>query len=152
MESDQDTTSAEKAKELSRKWFIDVFNENNTDIIDEILAEDCTFHGPQSLGADDPKEGREGARWFAENFNTLAPDSEFTIHDIFSDGERVAVRWTMEATHEGGWPPMDVEPTGAKVEIRGNNIHHVEDGEIVDIWPQQDTLKMVQAIGAVELK
>lgn len=142
----------ERAKEVSRKWFIEVFNENNTEIIDDILAEDCTFHGPQSLGADDPKPGREGARWFAENFNTLAPDAVFHIHDIFTDGERVAVRWTMDATHEGGWPPLDIEPTGAEVHIRGNNIHHVEDGKLVDIWPQQDTLKMVQAINAVEFK
>jgi predicted ester cyclase len=57
----------------------------------------------------------------------------------------------MEATHTGNWAPFDIEPTGETVSIRGNNIHHVEDGKIVDIWPQQDTLKMTQTIDMVEL-
>ncbi|PCR89581.1 ester cyclase [Natrinema ejinorense] len=142
-------SEADSALEATERWFVEVFNENNPDVIDEIIAEDCTFHGPESLGASD-KQGREGARWFAESFNSAWPDAEFTIHDIFTEDDLVAVRWTMTATHEGEWLPNEIDGgTGAEIELRGNNIHRTSNGKLVDIWPQQDTLKMVTAIDAV---
>jgi predicted ester cyclase len=70
----------------------------------------------------------------------------FTIEDILGADEKVALRWTMTGTHEGG-PMFGVEPTGQEVELTAIEINRFEDGKLIETWTQSDQLGLVQQLG-----
>ncbi|AFO56489.1 putative cyclase [Natrinema sp. J7-2] len=69
-----------------------------------------------------------------------------TIDDLMAADEKVALRWTMTGTHEGG-PLFGVEPTGQEVELTAIEINRFEDGKLIETWTQSDQLGLMQQLG-----
>ena len=74
------------------------------------------------------------------------PDFTVTVHSIIAEGDKVAVRWTVNGTHLGEL--MGIPPTGRPVEFTGATIHRFADGKIVENWWSYDALGMMQQITA----
>ena len=74
------------------------------------------------------------------------PDFWVTVHSIIAEGDKVAVRWTVNGTHLGAL--MGVPPTERPVEFTGATIHRLADGKIVENWWSYDALGMMQQITA----
>jgi predicted ester cyclase len=95
-------------------------------------------------------QGARGPSGFAGNVDELRagfPDIRFTVHDLVAEDDRVAVRWTWEATHAGtfrGWAP-----TGRRVTNSGNAIYQLAGGKIVRVWLETDRLGFFQQIGVI---
>lgn len=54
------------------------------------------------------------------------------IEDIFSDGDKVVVRWTSEADHIGNF--MGIPATNKHITFSGMSIYRIENDKIVDEW------------------
>ena len=65
-----------------------------------------------------------------------------------ADGDTVAVRYTVGGTHSGEY--RDVEPTQQRVEWTGMAMYRVEDGNIAEIWIEEDRLGLLEQLEVVE--
>ena len=114
----------------------------NLDIVDELFAEIYVFRMPGAT-ATGPGEMRE----LATSYKTAFPDMRVTIDDQIAEGERVATRWTAQATHQGLLG--NISPTGNSVTMTGVLIIRFVGGKPVENWQNLDELGMLRQIGAV---
>jgi predicted ester cyclase len=69
------------------------------------------------------------------------PDSRVVISDMIAEGDKVAVRYTIEGTHEGVL--FGVPPTGRPVSIESFTVERVSDDKIWEHWRVTDTMNMI---------
>jgi steroid delta-isomerase-like uncharacterized protein len=84
---------------------------------------------------------------FAAGIRGAIPDLHIRVDDLFSAGDRVAVRITMEGTHTDNG--LGVPPTGNRVRIQGVIIVRIANGQIVEGWNSYDQLGLLRQIGAL---
>lgn len=77
----------------------------------------------------------EFKRWVAEDLSAF-PDMKITIVDNFAEGNKVAVRWTLKATHEKDF--ADFPATHKKFETQGVEIFHFEGNKVKEAWTLSD--------------
>ncbi|HLI50286.1 MAG TPA: ester cyclase [Thermomicrobiaceae bacterium] len=138
-------TSSATNKELARRFLEEIWSTNNyEEVIDEIIAPDFVF----TLSANPFRvEGKEAFKQVVHRNRGAFPDLTYRMVDGVSEGDRVIVRWTMTATHEGTW--VKFEPTGNKVAIKGMSYFRIADGQIAECDVQNQLLTMLIQIGAV---
>jgi predicted ester cyclase len=125
-----------------------VWNTGNVAIVDEIFAPDSISHyatGTAPRSTEDRKRGP--TRW-----RTAVPDFHATIEDIFAEGDKVVVRWTVRGTHRGNLEIPSVgtfPPTGKHISFAGMDIYHCRGGKIVEGWRHMSTLQLVQQFGGM---
>src|SRR5262249_39995540 len=141
--------SAEANKAIARRYWDEVWSAGNVAIVDELFAPDSVAHplgGTASHGAEARQHGT--TRW-----RTAVPDFRGTIDDIFAEGDKVVVRWTVHGTHRGnlefGSLGLTVPPTGKPISFTGMDIYHFRSGKIVELWRHWDRLGLFQQLGVV---
>jgi predicted ester cyclase len=67
------------------------------------------------------------------------------VHDVIAEGDKVAARWTLTATHKGEF--QGIPPTNKKLTLWGINIDRVAGGKFVEGWVSFDMLSMMQQLG-----
>jgi len=71
----------------------------------------------------------------------------YEVHDVFSSGDRVAVRATARGIHSGdhlGFPA-----TGRRFAVPTMHICRVEDGRLAEHWTIRDDLSLLRQVGAI---
>jgi steroid delta-isomerase-like uncharacterized protein len=140
--------SLEENKVIARRYQEEVWGKGNLDLIEQLVAPDFVDHGlPAGM---DP--GFAGARRAVQGALDAFPDGEWTVEDLIAEGDKVVVRWKMQATHEH--PFRGIAPGGKPVTISGITILRLVDGKIVERWVNWDSLALRQPsetanIGAV---
>jgi steroid delta-isomerase-like uncharacterized protein len=135
--------SAEENKDIVRRFW-GVWEEGNIDLVDELLAPDYINHSPAT--PDQPTDP-EGVKAVVGMFRSGMPDLRVVVEDMIAEGDKVAVRYTLEGTHEGEL--FGVPPTGQRLSIKSISIEQVSDGKIREHWRITDTLDMMQQLGVV---
>ena len=108
----------------------------------ELYSDDLTLHGyPPGV------EGKTGANVFYAAFRKALPDVNLTIDDAVSEGDRVAVRYTIRGTHSDEL--MGVPATGRKVEVDGQSFFRFEDGRVAERWQSLDAVGLLTQLGAL---
>jgi steroid delta-isomerase-like uncharacterized protein len=131
-------------KALSRRILEEVWNQQNLDAVDEMIAPNFVQHDPQSpVGV----RGVDAYRQFVRYYLNAFPDCHFTVHDQISEGQTVMTRWTVTSTHRGNLGPIPA--TGRPATITGITCSRVENGKVVESWTNWDTLGMMQQLGVV---
>jgi predicted ester cyclase len=132
--------SAEVNKMLHRRY-VEEFNRRNAAYLDEYFAPGCVYHG---AGGD-----LDVAGFKAQQQGLLAafPDTRLSLDDSVAEGDRVASRFTIRATHTGEL--QGIPPTGRQVTITAIIISRFEDGRAVEEWESMDMLGLMQQIGAI---
>ena len=131
---------------LLYRWFEEVWNQGRLEVVDELAAPDMITHGIVDA-AGNTVAGREAFKEFWRQFRTTFPDVQITVEDGLVDGDRVMVRCTVRATHQG--PGVGVVPTQKPVTFSGMCVGRVRDGQLVEGWNNFDFLSMYQQVGAV---
>jgi steroid delta-isomerase-like uncharacterized protein len=136
---------------LARRWFEEVWNQQRSDTIRELLTAETRCHTEAGM--------HQGHDRFLEHvhspFLAMFPDVKMTIEDTVSEGDRVVVRWRFQGTHTG--KGLGMEPTGRKVSFRGMTWLRFESGKIVegvDCWNLSglmETLRTGNAAPSFEL-
>lgn len=131
---------------LVYKWFNELFNQGNLDVVDDILAPSVEYNGPLSLTPEDV-QGPEDIKEYVRVYQDAFPDIWYSVEHIFGTDEEMGVRWVATGTHESDL--FDIESTGGTFEEDGINVFAIDDGRITHIWSQWDTLRMVQELGVM---
>ncbi len=135
--------SAEENKAIVRQFW-GVWEEGNIDLVDELLAPDYINHTPASP---DQPTGPEGVKGVVAMFRSAIPDLRVVVEDMIAEGDKVAVRYTLEGTHEGEL--FGIPPTGQRLSIKSMSVERVSDGKIREHWRVTDSLDMMQQLGAI---
>lgn len=136
---------AQDAKTLAYRWFEEVWNQGREETIDELFAPDGIAHGLGEGEAD--VRGPEAFKPFARNLRGSLPDIHIRVEDMLAEGDRVALRVSVDGTHKG--EGLGVPPTGRRVRFSGIIIIRVRGGQIVEGWNSWDQLGLLQQIGAI---
>jgi steroid delta-isomerase-like uncharacterized protein len=134
--------SAEENKDLARRSWEMLVNQQNPDAIDELYTPNFVWHEP-----DEDIQGPEEARRFLGMYLSAFPDMRVSVEDEIAEGDKVVTRWTIRGTHRGELMGMD--PTDEQVEIKGITIHRIEGGRIAEEWERYDNLSVMQQLGAI---
>ena len=134
--------STETNKAVVRRYYDEVLNARQVDVLDEIAVADYQENDPLPGQGD----GRQGLKERATVFvDALA--SSFTLEDLIAEGDRVVVRWTNNGTHVGDF--VGIPPTGRSFRIAGIDIHRLDNGRLAEHWHVVDQLTMLQQLGLI---
>jgi steroid delta-isomerase-like uncharacterized protein len=136
---------SEENKALVRRYFEEVWDKGNLDLIDELLTTNFVRHGPS--GTEGEVRGLEGFKGLVTMYRTAFPDLQVPIEDLIAEGDRVVTRWTTRGTNQGEL--MGNAPTGNQASVTGIIIDRLSGGKIEEEWVDYDTLHLMQQIGAV---
>jgi steroid delta-isomerase-like uncharacterized protein len=134
---------AEESRTIVRRY-LDVYERGNVDLLDELLSPDYVNHSPATP---DLPTGPEGVKAVVSMFRSAMPDLVIVIEDTIAESDKVAVRYTLEGTHEGEL--FGVPPTGRRLSIKSITVERVSDGRIREHWRITDSLDMMQQLGVI---
>ncbi len=128
--------------EIVREYTEKVFNEHNPDLASEYVTPDVKWHGG-TLGS---VEGAENLVGLLQGFIGALPDLTAQEQDIVAQGDTVAIRFVVEATHEGEL--LGIAPTGRKVRWDAVDVYRLRDGKISEEWAADDLTAILHQTGA----
>lgn len=135
---------SEQNKAIVRRYLEDVFAGGDLDVIAQLFDPNYVEHDPAS---DEEIRGHDGVRRDLSIYQSALSDLEITVDDQVAEGDRVATRATMRATHVEEL--LGVPPTGNRVRVTGIVLHRVSGGKLVEGWWNWDTLGLLQQIGGI---
>ena len=132
--------------EVMRRWFEEVWNKGREEAIDELFAEDGVANG-LAVETGEPLRGPAGFKPFFQRFRNAFPDIEVIVEDTVSEGDKIAARCRVCATHKGD--TLGFVATNNPVDFTGICIVRVRDGKIVEAWNNFDFMSMSQQLNAI---
>jgi predicted ester cyclase len=139
------TMTSEEKKLLVRRFYEEVVNTGNVDLIEGFIA-------PEYVEVSDGKRyltGIEGAKEHILGVRQTYPDLNIEIERQISEGEWVATCIIVRGTHRGLW--LGIKPTGKMVTYTGVNIDRVIGGRIVEHGGAANMLGPLLDIGAIKI-
>jgi steroid delta-isomerase-like uncharacterized protein len=122
---------------IARSFVEEVFNARRTEVAKNFVTPDIIYHGT----GEEVRSLEEFKKWVSEDLSAF-PDMKITILDSFGEQNKIAIRWTLEATHEKDF--ADFPATHKKFETRGVEILHFEGDKIKEAWTICDMSPLVQ--------
>lgn len=77
-------------------------------------------------------------------FRGAMPDLKIAIEDIIAEGDKVATRYTLEGTHEGGL--FGVSPTGKQLSAKSIAVERVSEDEIQEHRRNTDEMGIMRKL------
>jgi steroid delta-isomerase-like uncharacterized protein len=133
----------EERTQIARRFVEEVWGDGNREVANEIVAADVVHHRRRR----GERLGRDGLFQGLEMYDQAFPNRRFNQDDVMTEGKYVADRWTMTAVHEGDL--FGIPPTGRNITLTGQNRYLIEDGEIVEVWHDEDIQGMVDQLGGL---
>ena len=138
-----DPGDPEANKAIVRRVIDEIWNQQDLDAADELFSADPVNDNPM-----DPTPSTiEAMKQKIGIYLVAFPDMAVTIHDEVAEGGKVAIRWTVDATHGGEFAGLPA--TGNTVQWKGFSIYRIADGKVVEVWWSYNALAILQQIGLV---
>jgi predicted ester cyclase len=84
-----------QCKTIARRFVEEIFNARKTELAKNFVTPDIIYHGM----FEEARDLEEFKQWVAEDLSAF-PDMKITILDDFGEQNKIAIRWTLKATHE----------------------------------------------------
>lgn len=136
------TTETQNAA-IARRWTEDMLTGQNLAVLDEILSPDITY----DAGVFPVLHGRKAVVRAMQALLTAFPDGRYTVDQVITEHDLVAVRWTAMGTHRGTF--LGVPATGNAVTWTGINIYRIACGQIAAGWSEADGVAILQQVGVL---
>jgi len=119
----------------------DVINHDNLEAINDSNFDENVImvSSPENI------VGIEGFKAFYSNFVTGFSNKEFTIVDIFGQGDKLVKHWKFKGTNSGEF--FGMPPTGKDVDIEGTTLVEMKDGKIAKEQDFFDNMVFMQQLG-----
>ena len=127
----------ERNKELVRRW-IAFANTGFAGGFDPFVAADYIGH----MGA--VTMDRADLERLERRFVAAFPDTHHTIDDLIAEGDRVVLRTTARATHQGEFE--GIPRTGRVVEFTGLVAYRIAGDKIAESWGEIDFLRLIREL------
>jgi predicted ester cyclase len=124
-------------KAIVRRYFEEVVDKSNFDILDEIVTTDCVIHRPEA------SEPIRGLRAFRRTLERI-------LH-LIAEEDRVACRLSHRAVNRSEWTSrLGTHPVAGKtVSWPAIAIFRIRDEKIAEEWVNRDELGMLIELGVV---
>ncbi len=86
----------EEVQAVIERFIEEIWNQGNLAAVDGLLSPEIVYHEPMQT-----IQGIEPYSQFVETFRTTFPNAEFTWEDLIIEGDRAALRWDLQAAHQG---------------------------------------------------
>jgi steroid delta-isomerase-like uncharacterized protein len=130
----------EENKAAVRRFYDEVINGRNLDVIDELQTPDGMDHTFGSQGVDASKQ-------FFAMLHSAFPDLHVEVHDLIAEGDLVAARVTYTGTQQGQF--VGIPPTGRHATTAGIDFFRLRDGKQSDHWGGPDLASLLQQLGVI---
>lgn len=137
--------SAEGSKAIAQRFYNEIFNHQNLELLEQFLAPDFVWNAPYDPTA---LHGIESTKAFLNTLFQAFPDYHVTIEDLFSEQEQVAIRWVATGTHKGAF--KGYAATQQEVVIPGISMMKLRHGKLVKYWSMLDNFLVLAQMGAFE--
>jgi steroid delta-isomerase-like uncharacterized protein len=131
---------AQDNKAAVRRFYDEVINGRNVEIVDELLTADSVDHTFGSQGVDASKQ------FFGMLFQAF-PDLRAEVHDVIAEGELAAARVTYSGSHEGEF--IGIPATGRQARVSGVDFFRMQDGRQAEHWGGPDMASLLQQLGVM---
>jgi steroid delta-isomerase-like uncharacterized protein len=139
--------SAEENKAIARR-FVEAlqgfFRTGDVDLVDSVLAENVVQH---ISGMPPEAQSLEGFKQLLPTLRQAFPDALFEVEDLVAEGDKVALRVSWTATHQGEF--FGIPPTITRATVTEMHMFRIADGKVVERWGEWDALGMMQHLGAI---
>lgn len=129
-------------RQLINRYFNEVWNEGQLDVLDELLTPDYINHSP---GIPNPKPGPADLKPIVAAMRVGMPDLHYTILDLVVAEDKVAAQVRVTGTHRGEF--FGIAPTGRAIDVRQMQIEWIRDGKICQHWRLTDDLELLRQLG-----
>lgn len=132
---------AESNKVIARRYFEEILNQGNLDVVASIIAPEFVLHFPMLPR---PVRGHEALKLFVTKLRTGFPDVHYDIDKEAADEDKAAIRWKMSGTHQGEY--LNIPPRNSSVTLQGVTIFRLNEGQIVEAWVNENDLGLMEQI------
>ena len=136
--------SAKHNKAVVLRFWEEVFNARELDLIDSLFTEDYVYHG---AGGQEVRGG-EGLKQFLTMYFKAFPDLRAEIEDIFGEDDKVVSRAMCRGTHKGEL--MGMPPTGKQIAIRVICTNRFAGQRVAEDWELPDLFGMMLQLGVIQ--
>jgi steroid delta-isomerase-like uncharacterized protein len=121
----------------------DIINNGNLELMDAShFTEDITMiANPENI------VGIEDFKAYYSNFVTGFSDVEFSMVDVFGQGDKIVKHWNFKGTHSGDFFGMPA--TGKIVNVEGTTLVKMKDGKIAQEQDFMDNMIFMQQLGVI---
>ena len=143
--TDSKNQNVTKNKAVMTRW-VNELNNSNMAYLDEVIHKDFVDHNPFP-GVPANKVGyislltKAHADWF--------PDIKVTIVDMVAEGDKVALKLSVTATHTG--TVMGAPATGKNLAWDAYAIYRLKDGQLIDRWEMLDSFSFMSQLGLAQM-
>jgi len=131
-------TEQERNKNLVLRFYEEVWNRGNYAVAEEVFA--TTPDGLHDHGTVGPNSAEHQIR-VAEEFRKLFPNLELKVEHILAEGDLVAARWRIKATHAITGKPI--------TDYTAVNIWKFGDGKAIELNNNRDDLAIFHQLGLI---
>jgi predicted ester cyclase len=128
-------------------WAIEeAWCKGNVDALDELWDPNLILHKY-------PFPEIKGVEAFKQHILERLPayeDIRFDWEEMISEGNTVAIRYTMYAKHTGTSPSFPIPPTGKVMVVKGCVFLHLKNGKVVEQFEYDDYLGVYQQLGILK--
>ena len=128
-------------KAVVRRLIEEVYNEDNLDAVDELMAPDIFNHA----AVPEHQLGIDGFKHVIKWVHTFSSDVHYGIDDIIAEGDKVAVRMTHSGTHTGS--VRGIPPTGKRFSVDYVHWFRLANGKVAELWAVRDDLSRLEQLG-----
>ena len=136
--------SAKHNKAIILRFWEEVFNARELDLIDSLFAKAYVYHG---AGGQEVR-GSEGLKQFLTMYFKSFPDLRAEIEDIFGEDDKVVSRAMCRGTHKGEL--MGIPPTGKQIAVRVICTSRFAGQRIAEDWELPDLFGMMLQLGVIQ--
>src|SRR5215218_2210246 len=120
--------SAQENEALVRRYFEEAWVKRNMAAVDELMVPNYVEHQIP----DGRLTSRHSLKQLLAMYYKAFPDMKSVLHDILAQGDRVAFRWSVNATHLGDW--LGIPPTGNHMRATGITIYRIVGSKALEGW------------------
>ena len=133
-------------KAIVRRFYEEVFNRRNVELIDELVKAEFINHDPTPVAARD----RESMKQFIKTLTIAFPDHHHQIQELIAEGDKVVMYCILTGTHQGIFPGfLEMPPTGKSICHPQIHILRVQDHQISEHFVVRDDMTMMQQLGII---
>jgi steroid delta-isomerase-like uncharacterized protein len=127
------------------KQFLKFINTADDNLAQQLISPVAKFYVP---GQPEPLQGPKGYLMIIAMMRSGFPDIQWTIEDMITENEKVALRFIIKGTHKGAF--FGVPATGRTVRVQAMNFYRLAGDQIIEEYGQPDIFGLLTQIGAVQ--
>ena len=126
------------------KQFVQFINTADENLAQQLISPVAKFYVPGQL---EPLQGPKGYLTIIAMMRSGFPDIKWTIEDMVTENDKVAVRFIMKGTHQGTF--FGVPATKKTIVVQAMNLYRLAGDQIIEEYGQPDMLGLLTQIGAI---